>query len=428
MNAVTPDPSPWISTQSSVAVEREASRAAAKRQTVRSNLALLTAFWIYVALSNVMYANSLQGSLSELGIHNFFAPWDARLLQHLFLYPALIGAVCLSRRIGWQPIWRAIPLQVLCGIAFASLGTFMMDIAELLLKSLPGRVIPQGAMMHAPNQTLLEFFQPNRFSWLSATTNFFLSYAFCIALLTGFEFYRRLRDAQVRTAALERSLSAAQLAALRMQLSPHTLFNLLHTIRGNIAWDPSAAQSMVVQLGELLRRLLRAGERESSSLAEEIDIARFYLELQSKRFEDRLSVFVPETVTLPTATIPSLILQPLVENAVTHGLANHRGPVSIRLEVETLIDVEAPGDGVGDALALRIVNSVPRDILKDSAAGESVQNGIGLRNVRERLKLQFGDRAFFDAGLRGDVWVAEIRIPLMRGPEMIARGAHPARE
>lgn len=417
MSAVTPDPiSPWITTESTIAAHSEESRAISKWRTARSNLALLTAFWIYVALSNVMYANSLQGSLSRMGLHNFFAPWDARLLQHLFMYPVLIGAVSLSRRIGWQTLWRAIPLQLLCGISFASLGSFMMDVAELIVKS-PEKMMHQGAMTQGSQETLLEFFTPDRFTWLSATTNFFLSYAFCIALLTGFEFYRRLRDAQVRTAALERSLSAAQLAALRMQLSPHTLFNLLHTIHGNIAWDPAAAQSMVVRLGELLRRLLRAGERESSSLADEIDFSRLYLELQRKRFEDRLSVSVPETATLPRAMIPSLILQPLVENAVTHGLANHRGPTSIRLEVET----------IADALVLRIVNTVTGDSPKDLMTSESVQNGIGLRNVRERLKLQFGHRAFLHAGLRDDMWVAEIRIPLMQSPELIARDAQLAR-
>ena len=78
-----------------------------------------------------------------------------------------------------------------------------------------------------------------------------------------------------------------------MQLSPHTLFNLLHTIRGQIAWDPPAAQTMVVQLGDLLRRLLSAGEREFSRLRDEIQFVALYLELQQKRFADRLAVSVP---------------------------------------------------------------------------------------------------------------------------------------
>jgi hypothetical protein len=135
--------------------------------------------------------------------------------------------------------------------------------------------------------------------WLASVTSFFLTYGFGLALVAGFDFYRRLRDAQLHTAALERSLNAAHLAALRMQLSPHTLFNLLHTIRGQIDWDPVAAQSMVVQLADLLRRLLKAGERELSRLCDELQFVRLYLDLQQKRFSDRLTVRVPAQDTLP---------------------------------------------------------------------------------------------------------------------------------
>ena len=86
-----------------------------------------------------------------------------------------------------------------------------------------------------------------------------------------------------------------------MQLSPHTLFNLLHTIRGQISWDPAAAQSMVVQLGDLLRRLLTAGEHDFSRLADELQFVRLYLGLQQQRFADRLTVIVPEPDSLPVA-------------------------------------------------------------------------------------------------------------------------------
>ena len=181
----------------------------------------------------------------------------------------------------------------------------------------------------------------------------------------------------------------------------HTLFNLLHTIRGQISWDPAAAQSMIVQLGELLRRLLAAGEREFTRLPSELQFARLYLELQQKRFADRLTVAVPDTALLPPLWVPSLILQPLVENAVVHGLAGHDGPVAIRVDV--LVEPEH--------LALRVVNTMA----PDRAIGAS---GIGLANVRGRLAIQFGDRASFSAAPGdGDVWIAEARIPLLRdGP------------
>jgi LytS/YehU family sensor histidine kinase len=237
--------------------------------------------------------------------------------------------------------------------------------------------------------------------WLASVTNFLLTYGFGLALVAGFDFYRRLRDAQLRGAALERSLNAAHLAALRMQLSPHTLFNLLHTIRGQIGWDPAAAQSMIVQLGDLLRRLLRAGERELSRLSDELQFVRLYLDLQQKRFSDRLTVRVPAQDTLPQVWVPSLILQPLVENAVVHGLAGHEAAVVIR--VEAFVSDET--------LCLRVVNSC-------SPEKQANPIGIGLRNVRERLTLQFGERATFSAAPGEDNdWIVEICMPLLRdGP------------
>jgi LytS/YehU family sensor histidine kinase len=243
-------------------------------------------------------------------------------------------------------------------------------------------------------------------TWIASATNFLVTYGFGLALITGSAFYQRLRDSQLRSAALERALTQAHLAALRMQLSPHTLFNLLHTIRGQITWDPPAAQAMVVQLSDLLRRLLSAGEREFSRLADELQFVALYLELQQKRFADRLTIAMPAREELPLTWVPSLILQPLVENAVVHGLAGHEGAVTIRVTAEVS----------GEVLTLRVLNSI--------APGRgSGLAGIGLANVRERLAVQFGERASFEAGpADGDVWLAQIRMPLLRdGPDGVAR-------
>src|SRR5258708_9356097 len=190
---------------------------------------------------------------------------------------------------------------------------------------------------------------------------FIPAYGFGLALVTGFALYTRFRNSELRVAALEREWAAARLAALRMQLSPHTLFNLLHTIRGYIEWDPKGAQSMVVQLADLLRRLLSAGERDFTRLADELQFARLYLELQQKRFSDRLTIELPDTRDIPSFWVPSLILQPLVENSVIHGLAGHQGPVVVRVAVET----------IDDRLVLRVNNTVA----KNKVAGEE---GIGI--------------------------------------------------
>ncbi|MBV8143573.1 MAG: histidine kinase [Gammaproteobacteria bacterium] len=366
----------------------------------RPLLGVLTAFWIYVALSNVMYANNMQASLSVQNIHNVFAPWDARIIQHLVLYPLFILSMRGALRTGWQPLWRALPLQLLCALGFAVLAAPTLLLGEYIVGMAHGNPMVHDSMMK-------EWGSWNGFMahevpiWLASITSFLVTYGFGLALVTGFAFYQRLRDSQLRSAALERALTQAHLAALRMQLSPHTLFNLLHTIRGQITWDPPAAQAMVVQLGDLLRRLLTAGEREFSRLSDEVQFVTLYLELQQQRFADRLTIRVPLREELPPAWVPSLILQPLVENAVVHGLAGHEGPVTIRVEAEAS----------GERLLLRVLNT----IAPGKAAGLA---GIGLANVRERLEVQFGAGASFTAGPVEDaLWRAEIQMPLLRdGP------------
>ncbi len=365
------------------------------------HLAVLTAFWIYVALSNVMYANNMQASLSSMKIEHVFAPWDARLIQHLLLYPLFLLSMWRSLRTGWRPLWRTVPIQLLCALGFAVLASPALVLGEHLL----------GQWEHEhPNSagySWAEFLAgPEIPTWVASATNFLVTYGFGLALITGFAFYQRLRDSQLRSAALERALTQAHLAALRMQLSPHTLFNLLHTIRGQITWDPPAAQAMVVQLGDLLRRLLNAGEREFSRLSDELQFVALYLELQQKRFADRLTITAPARDDIPRTWVPSLILQPLVENAVVHGLAGHEGAVTIRVVVSVS----------GETLTLQVLNT----IAPGRACGAT---GIGLANVRERLAVQFGERATFEAGPTEDnIWRAQIHMPLLRdGPDSAAR-------
>jgi LytS/YehU family sensor histidine kinase len=150
---------------------------------------------------------------------------------------------------------------------------------------------------------------------------------------------------------------------------------------------------------------LTAGEREFSLLSDELRFSRLYLELQQKRFADRLTIWMADLDDIPSLWVPSLILQPLIENAVVHGLAGHSGGVEIRVEVTVC----------GDNLVLRVINTIARNAVAGS-------DGIGLRNVRERLQVQFAERAKFSAAAADPAnWIAEIRMPLLRdGPELVA--------
>jgi signal transduction histidine kinase len=355
----------------------------------RQFLGVVCLFWLYVALSNVLCAYSMQASFDRNMTGTVFAPWDARVLQHLLLLPFLLVSFWASLRVQWTPLWVAIPLQVTLGAVFSAVAYPAMLVSEMALGD------PRMHEHMAEKATHPFFLDPSFLStWTASFVSFIPTYGFGLALVTGLALYTHFRNSELRVAALEREWSAARLAALRMQLSPHTLFNLLHTIRGHIEWDPKAAQAMVVQLADLLRKLLNAGERDFTRLSDEVQFVRLYLELQQRRFADRLTIVLPEPHEIPSVWVPSLILQPLVENAVVHGLGGHQGPVVIRVTVQSGRDM----------LTLRVSNSVAGD-------RELGHEGIGINNVRERLAVQFEGKATLTTGPRDSQWVSEITMP-----------------
>jgi LytS/YehU family sensor histidine kinase len=290
----------------------------------------------------------------------------------------------------WRPLLIAVPLQVILGAVFAAMAYPVMVLADVIM----GAGNTHGAAL---SHVIKAWSDPFWLTlWFASFVSFLPAYGFGLALVTGLALYTRFRDSELRLAALEREWSAARLAALRMQLSPHTLFNLLHTIRGHIEWDPKAAQSMVVQLADLLRRLLNAGERDFSRLADELQFARLYLELQQRRFTDRLKVVLPNPSEVPAVWVPSLILQPLVENAVVHGIA-HRlegGTVSIHAECRDSL------------LVMSIAN--PADADRPRSQG----SGLGLNLVRQRLQAHYGAAYLFETIEAEGTYRVTIQVPL----------------
>jgi hypothetical protein len=368
--------------------------AIARGMHVRQFIGIVCAFWLYVTISDVVYAHSMRTGIAHLaGVEMLFVSWNVRVLQHVFLLPVLMVSFWAALIIEWRPLWLALPLQLVLAAAFAAIGYPAMLLAQALI---------DGG--HLPDQRLAAHLgdawrDPALLSlWLASFVAFLPAYGFGLALVRGAILYTRYRDTELRIADLERKWSAARLAALRMQLSPHTLFNLLHTIRGNIEWEPRVAQSMVVQLADLLRRLLSAGERDFSRVTDELQFCGMYLELQQRRFPDRMSFTLPDPAQVPAAWVPSLILQPLVENAVVHGLSGHHGAVAISVDARL----------AADTLHLRVVNTIGPG---RGAAGE----GIGLKNVRERLAVQFGARGTLRTGSADGAWTVDIAMPAIQG-------------
>ncbi len=190
--------------------------------------------------------------------------------------------------------------------------------------------------------------------------------------------WRRMETLQTRARELGELAATAQLAALRAQINPHFLFNSLNSIAQLIHVDPAKAEACVERLAEIFRYLLNRAEQEFVPLAEELQMTNAYLEIERARFDERLRV---ETMVDPGALrqmIPNLLLQPLVENAVKHGLSRKVGPgtlrIAARLDGATLTLVVGD-DGLG------MTSAVLADVF---------ERGVGLRNLRARLERLYG--------------------------------------
>jgi signal transduction histidine kinase len=199
-------------------------------------------------------------------------------------------------------------------------------------------------------------------------------------LAVGFAraYYRRLQQRQMQATQLRAQLTEARLQALRMQINPHFLFNTLNTVSGLVERNPTGARTMLARLSGLLRHTLSDDGQQLVPLADELSMLDDYLDIMRIRFEDRLQVEMRVDDTVRDACVPDLIMQPLVENAIKHGIRPRETPGCIRIGAKRARDrlvlrVEDDGPGVGG-------DGLP-----------SSSGGIGLSNVRERLRQLYGD-------------------------------------
>ena len=232
-----------------------------------------------------------------------------------------------------------------------------------------------------------------------------------LALLSAAAYAHRARVRQVELAT---ELETVRLQALRAQLQPHFLFNTLNTVLPLIYRDPRAAARTLVQLGELLRRSLEGDATRLVPLSDEIDFLQKYLEIQAVRFQSRFTTEFDVDEDVLEAAVPNLLLQPLVENAIKHGISKHRGPGRLELACKRS----------GDRLCIRIWNTCGAD----PAGPTDHSHGIGLSNIKERLDLLYGKRhRFARAALPGGFEVL-IELPFAPGPRREAGGAAPSAE
>jgi two-component system, LytTR family, sensor kinase len=207
-----------------------------------------------------------------------------------------------------------------------------------------------------------------------------MTYWAVVGLSHAFDFHRESQERELTAAQLRTRLAEANLQALQRQLHPHFLFNTLNTISALMHRDTQAADAMLERLGDLLRLTLDRIGTQHVSLKDELDFLRKYLEIEKTRFGERLHVHIEVDLDTLDAKVPNLVLQPIVENALRHGIGPKIGGGRV--------DISARRDG--DDLWLEV---------RDNGVGlttDAFHNGVGLTNTRSRLEHLYGDRFRFE--------------------------------
>jgi two-component system, LytTR family, sensor kinase len=300
--------------------------------------------------------------------HGYLVVWLTTAYAWAFLAPCvwwLAGRLPMSRR----TFWRSAGLHLLASLSFA-----------LIEEVLFARITPMFGLPWFPRNFAATF-------RAVMPIDFHLNvivYWSIVGVQHSVSYYRKLREREklsaqleLRTTQLERQLAQAKLSALNMQLHPHFLFNTLNAIVVLVRQHRvEEADEMLTNLSELLRQTLAGWETQEIPLHREVELINVYLDIQRVRFQGRLAVEMSLSPATLNALVPSLLLQPLVENAVRHGVSRSSAPVTVALKSclrASVLEIQVCDDGPG-------------------ISGESSGDGVGLSNTRARLQQLYGER------------------------------------
>jgi two-component system, LytTR family, sensor kinase len=204
-------------------------------------------------------------------------------------------------------------------------------------------------------------------------------------LAYAYSYYQRYRQGELRASQLEAQLSQAQLQALKMQLHPHFLFNTLHSISALLHRDTEAARKMITRLGDFLRLTLENSGTQEVTLKQEMEFLRCYLEIERIRFQDRLTTHLFVDPDALDSRLPNLILQPIVENAIRHGVAPRSTPGEIEIRAKQ----------EGNFLRIQIRDNGP-GLPMNRTVDSLFKKGLGLMNTQARLDRLYGAEHRFE--------------------------------
>ena len=340
-------------------------------------------FWTLLGLS---FASQFYISAPKAGLEVTWKQAVTYALADWYVFAALsVPVMALARRFAFEAgHWvRSLSIHILSSFAF----------------SFVYMVIRAGLGSWQSGASFEEAFRP----LLIKTWHLnLLIYWVIVAVTQAFGYYRKFRERELHASELEKHLVQAKLQALQMQLNPHFLFNTLHSISALMHKDVEAADRMIMRLSDLLRAALDSVDTQEVSLRKELELLQLYLGIEQIRFGDRLNVALDVAPDTLEAQVPNFILQPLVENAIRHGIEPRARP--------GLIELHACRQA--DALALAVCDNGKG--LPDG--NKPAREGVGLSNTRARLRELYGEAHRFElrSGPDGGVRV-EMIIPYRFG-------------
>ncbi|MBB4860083.1 hypothetical protein HNO88_003421 [Novosphingobium chloroacetimidivorans] len=356
------------------------------------------------------------------------AAWKAPPLQRTVVAPVLVvwGFGYLLVDIIAYLLGRSVPgLNLLASVPLFALGvsqTLALHYARARLRRQPSwlRWPPQAVALLAATAVQAAFdlywlrwvslyFIPEWQVWTLninlqrlTTVGILYLWTFCLSLTLLWAMHVRgaAHSAAARAAAAEAAAARSEAAALRLQLNPHFMFNALNSLSSLVLIDrKDEAEEMIMRLCEFLRGSLGTDPMADVPVAQEIEVIRAYLGIESARFGKNLRVSVAMDPAVAQVAVPNFILQPLVENAIKHGVARSRGVSSVT--------VDARADS--EDLVLSVVNSLGESLGERTSQD---RQGIGLHIIRQRLAIRFAERASLEVGPCTEGYRAVIRLPL----------------
>lgn len=342
---------------------------------------------------------------TKQGVYSYIATWMLLMLVHAYVLwhlhdVALPWPVVIADSAVFNVLFAALALSLWYPCKFLSLEK--SSVARVISSHIVGAMLISGIWIGASYLILrnIEFNQDTYRVFLrsSLAIRWLMGIVFYSAIVAFFYFliyYFHFQEKRIQEVELQALVKEAELRTLKFQINPHFIFNSLNSINSLTITNPAKAGEMTIKLGSYLRYTLSKNDQQKSSLKEELDSAKLYLDIEKIRFGDKFEFVEKIDPACLTAQVPNMLLQPLFENAIKHGVYESLQTVHIRFACQPQ----------GEYLKITVENDFDPDISPRKGAG------IGLNNIKTRLQITYGQENLLQVERNGKLFRVNIFIP-----------------